>query len=429
MPHFNRRQFLASAGGLAAAAALPAQDVKPVRVGLVGVGNRGGSLLRSLMQLPGVEVPAICDINEEKLERAQTYVVDAGRDKPAGYSRGPEDFRRLVDRNDLDAVINATPWHWHTPISVAAMEAGKYAATEVPAATSIDECWQLVETSERTGVPCMMLENVNYFRNALAVLNMVQQGLLGELIHCEGGYQHDVRRALVDEHGDLKWRGVYQVERRGNDYPTHPIGPIAWWTDINRGDRFSYLTSMSSKARGMNNYVRKLAGPDHRNATRQFAKGDVNTTLIQTENGVTITLYYDTVLPRAYDLILRVQGTEGIYSGTLDKIYIEDVSPEPHEWESMDSYYERYDHPLYLALKDDAAGRGHGGADYITLHQFLRAVRKGTQTPIDVYDSASWSAIMPLSEQSVDARSAPVDFPDFMRGRWKTKRPIDIGLD
>ena len=429
MTSFNRRQFLAAAGGLAGAAALSAQDVKPVRVGLVGVGNRGGSLLRTLLNLPGVEVPAICDINEEKLARAVSRVTEAGRAKPVGYSAGVEDFRKLVERDDLDAVINATPWHWHTPIAVAAMEAGKYAATEVPAATSIEECWQLVETSERTGMPCMMLENVNYFRNALAVLNMVQQGLLGELIHCEGGYQHDVRRGLVDEHGDLKWRGVYQVERRGNDYPTHPMGPMAWWSDINRGDRFSYLTSMSSKSRGMNNYVRKVAGADHPNATRKFAKGDINTTMLRTENGVTMTLYYDTVLPRAYDLILRAQGTEGIYSGTLDKIYIEDVSPNAHEWESMDSYYERYDHPLYTALKDKSEGMGHGGADYITLHQFLRAVRKGTQTPIDVWDSATWSAIMPLSERSVDGRSTPVDFPDFTKGRWQQKRPLDIGVD
>jgi len=429
MSFLNRRQFLGGAGALAAAAALPGQDVKPVRVGLVGVGNRGGSLLRTMLNLPGVEVPAIGDINEEHLARAQKRAVDAGRPKPEGYSRGPEDFRRLVERDDLDAVINATPWHWHTPIAVAAMKAGKYAATEVPAATTLEECWELVETSEQTGKPCMMLENVNYFRNALAVLNMAQQGLLGEIIHCEGGYQHDVRRALIDEHGDLKWRGVYQVERRGNDYPTHPLGPISWWTDINRGDRFSYLTSMSSKARGMNNYARKIAGPDHPNAKRKFAKGDINTTLIRTENGVTITLYYDTVLPRAYDLILRIQGTEGIYSGTLDKIYIEDVSPKAHEWESMDSYYERYDHPVYKALSKDAEGMGHGGADYITLHQFLRAVRKGTQTPIDVWDSAAWSAIMPLSEMSVDKRSAPVDVPDFTRGRWKEKRPLDIGLD
>ncbi len=418
MSILNRRQFLGGAGALATVAALPAQDVKPVRVGLVGVGNRGGSLLRTMLNLPGVEVPAIGDINEEHLARAQKRAVDAGRSKPEGYSRGPEDFRRLVERDDLDAVINATPWHWHTPIAVAAMKAGKYAATEVPAATTLEECWELVETSEQTGMPCMMLENVNYFRNALAVLNMAQQGLLGEIIHCEGGYQHDVRRGLIDE-----------VERRGNDYPTHPLGPISWWTDINRGDRFSYLTSMSSKARGMNNYARKIAGPDHPNATRKFAKGDINTTLIRTENGVTITLYYDTVLPRAYDLILRIQGTEGIYSGTLDKIYIEDVSPKAHEWESMDSYYERYDHPLYKALAKDAEGMGHGGADYITLHQFLRAVRKGTQTPIDVWDSAAWSSIMPLSEMSVDKRSAPVDVPDFTRGRWQQKRPLDIGLD
>jgi predicted dehydrogenase len=422
----DRRYFLklAAAGAVSLAAA-----ENTVRIGMVGVGGRGTGLLRNLLDLPGVEIPAICDINEDNLRRAQDIVEKAGRPQPAGYSGGPEDFRRLVERKDLDAVVTATPWEWHTPVCLAAMRAEKYAATEVPAAITVEECWDLVNTSEKTGKPCMMLENVCYFRNVLMVLNLIQQGMLGEIIHSEAGYQHDVRGGKIRAtDGEIRWRGMHAVKRNANLYPTHPIGPVAWWSNINRGDRFTYLVSMSSKSRGINNYVRKKFGPDHPNAKRSYALGDVNTTLIRTENGVTVTLYHDTQLPRPYDLILRVQGTEGIYSGTLDKIYIEDRSPKPHTWEDIEPYYEKYEHPIWKDLGPTARNYGHGGGDYITLHQFVKAVRNRTQTPIDIYDSALWSVITPLSETSVATKSAPVDVPDFTRGKWKTARPIEISV-
>jgi predicted dehydrogenase len=416
--------------GLAASQLLGAADAaeKPVRVGIVGVGNRGTSLLKNFLDLPGVEVPAICDINEEHLRRAQDIVEKKGASRPAGYSSGMEDYRRLIDRNDLDAIVTATPWHLHTPVCVAAMKAGKYAATEVPAAVTLDECWELVNTSEETGVPCMMLENVCYFRNAMMVLNMIQQGVLGELFHCEGGYQHDVRTAYARPTGELKWRGMYAATHNANIYPTHPLGPMAWWTNINRGDRFTHLVSMSSKSLGLKDWITKRAGPDHPNAKRDYALGNVNTTLLRTEKGVTMTLYYDTQSPRPYDLILRVQGTEGIYSGTLEKMYIEGRSPERHTWEDTDSYYKQYEHPIWKTLGETAKNYGHGGGDYIELHQFVRAVRNKAQTPIDVYDSATWSVIMPLTRQSVAAHSAPVDVPDFTRGKWKEPRELDIGI-
>jgi predicted dehydrogenase len=418
----NRRSFL-TAG--AVAAALFAEE-KPVRIGMVGVGSRGTGLLRNLLDLPGVQVPAICDINEANLSRAQGIVEKAGRSKAEGYSKGIEDYRRLVERADLDAVVNATPWEWHAPIAVAAMKAGKYAAVEVPAALTVEECWELVDTSEKTGMPCMILENVCYYRNVLMVLNMIQQGVLGELIHAEAGYQHDVRGGKISAGGDLRWRGVHSAKRNANVYPTHPIGPVAWWMNINRGDRFTYLVSMSSKARGINNYARKRLGPQHPLAKRPFALGDVNTTLIRTENGLTVTLYHDTNLPRPYDLILRVQGTEGIYSGTLEKIYVEDRSPKPHTWEDPDAYYKQYEHSIWKTLGETARNYGHGGGDYIELHQFVKAVRNKTQTPIDVYDTATWSVITPLTEKSVASKSGPIDFPDFTRGRWKKPRPLVI---
>ncbi len=240
----------------------------------------------------------------------------------------------------------------------------------------------------------------------MAVLNMVEQGLLGDLTHCEGGYQHDVRSLLVLPDGTLTWRGREAAERDGNHYPTHPIGPIAWWGRINRGNRFTRLMSISSQA------------------PRGFKLGYVNTSLIQTANGMTVTLYYDVQSPRPYDLIFRVEGTRGIYSGTLEKIYIEGASPKPHEWEDAAPYYQRHDHRLWKALEGAAARYGHGGSDYIVLDQFVRAVREGVQTPVDVYDAATWSVITPLSERSVTAGGMPQEFPDFTRGKWKQPRPL-----
>jgi predicted dehydrogenase len=427
--HYTRRDLMRWAASAGLASAFAAAAEKPVRIGMVGVGNRGTSLLRNFLDLPGVEVPAICDINEEHLARAVGLVEKAGQRSPEGYSRGVEDFRRLVERADLDAVVTGTPWEWHTPVCVAAMKAGKYAASEVPAAVTVEECWELVETSEKTRKPCMILENVCYFRNVLMVLNMIRQGVLGDLLHAEAGYQHDVRGAYFNrDTGDIKWRGMHALKRNGNLYPTHPIGPVAWWMDINRGDRFTYLTSMSSRSAGLKNYVVKRFGKDHPNAKRDYALGAVNTTLIRTEKGLTVTLYFDTQLPRAYDLILRVQGTEGIYSGTLEKVYVEDRSPKEHTWEDPEAYYAQYEHPIWKELGPVAKNYGHGGGDYIELHQFVRAVRNKTQTPIDVYDTATWSVISPLSEQSVAARSAPVDFPDFTRGKWRQKRSLDIAV-
>jgi predicted dehydrogenase len=421
----NRRRFVMAAGAAGLGTALGAETT--VRIGMVGVGGRGTGLLRNFLDLPGVEVPAVCDINEANLNRALDIVEKKGRARPEGYSKGLEDFKRLAERKDLDAVVNATPWEWHAPIAIAAMKAGKYAAVEVPAAITVEECWELVETSEKTGMPCMILENVCYFRNVLMVLNMIRQGVLGELIHAEAGYQHDVRGGKIAAGtGDIRWRGMHSVKRNANVYPTHPIGPVAWWMDINRGDRFTYLVSMSSKSRGINNYVRKRFGPDHPNAKRSYALGDVNTTLIRTEKGLTVTLYHDTNLPRPYDLILRVQGTEGIYSGTLEKIYVEGRSPKPHTWEEPEPYYAQYEHPIWKELGETARKYGHGGGDYIELQQFVKAVRNKTQTPIDVYDTATWSVITPLTETSVASKSAAVDFPDFTRGKWKTAKPVVV---
>jgi predicted dehydrogenase len=415
---YDRRSFVkvTAAAGMAWAMgreclAADAPDVKArpmdkVRVGLVGIGNRGTSLLGVLLGLEGVEIKAVCDIIPERVAKAQDVVTAAKQPKPAGYSRGETDFHRLCETEALDLVINATrPWKWHVPISVAAMTTGKHAATEVPAAETIEECWQLVETAEKTGKYCVMLENCCYFREAMLVHNMLRKGVFGELRHCEAGYQHYGGRARPADSSRPKEDKVYTA----NSYPTHPIGPVAQWMDINRGNRFDYLVSMSADGTEGNRHA------------------DINTSLIRTARGQTVTLYFDTKLPRPYDLIYRVQGTRGICMATSDKIYIEGRSPTLDTWESMEAYYKEFEHPLWKALGEKALSRGgHGGGDWIEILRLIQALRTGTPPDMDVYDAVTWSCITELSEKSVANRSGSMDFPDFTRGRWKTTPPIGI---
>lgn len=413
----NRRDFLkigvAALTGLSfdreslttVASNMKVQAIDEVRIGMVGIGSRGTVLLKVLLDLEGVEVKAVCDIIENRVVKAQDMVTAAGQPRPKGYSRGETDFKRLCETEELDLVINAVrPWKWHVPISVAAMMAGKHAATEVPAAETIEECWQLVETAQSKQRYCVILENCCYFRNVMLVHNMLRKGLFGELRHCEAGYQHYIGS---DPGTAAKVRD--DKVRLANAYPTHPIGPVAQWMDINRGNRFDYLVSMSV------------------DGTRSNRDADINTSLIRTVSGQTVTLYYDTKLPRPYDLIYRVQGTKGIYSATLDQIYIEGRSPKRDTWEPMDNYYKQYESPLWKAWGEKALTRGgHGDADWMTLYRLINALRTGSAPDIDVYDAATWSCITELSEKSVASRSNPMDFPDFTRGCWKTNSPLGI---
>lgn len=433
MDGMTRRDFVQRSAVAAAMAGLGgvsvAEDtpVKPVRVGMVGTGNRGMLLLNTLLSLPGVSIPAVCDIDGAAAARAQDAVEKKTGARPEAYTNGERDWERLCQRDDLDAVMTATPWEWHTPVMVAAMRSGKYGATEVPAALTLEECWELVKTSEETGKPCMMLENVNYFENVLAVMRMVREGVLGEMLHFEAGYQHECRSYYFTDSGGLTWRGKHLAEKNGNLYPTHPIGPIAWWGNVNRGDRFVSLSSVSTKSRGLQAYAAEKFGAEHPLAKRSYAMGDVNTTLLRTEKGLTVTLYFDMCTPRPYDLIFRVQGTKGLLMVGNDKAYIEGVSPEDHAWEPFAPYVKKYAHPLWKDLEAEAVKNGgHGGGDYIVVQQFVEAVRRGAQTPQDVYDAATWSAIVPLTMDSVAQGGTQVAFPDFTKGKWETNPPIPI---
>ncbi|MHB8898067.1 MAG: Gfo/Idh/MocA family protein [Thermoguttaceae bacterium] len=431
---FTRRDFLHAAATVTAGAALTrtmaagGESQRPVRIGMVGIGSRGTGLLNTMLQFPGVQVPAVCDIAPDRTQQAQAMVEKATGTRPEVYTQGERDWQRLVERDDLDAVLTATPWDWHAPIMVAAMKAGKYAGTEVPAAITLDECWDLVRTSEATGMPCMMLENVCYFQDALALLRMVREGVFGNLLHAEVGYQHDCRSLMFTADGKLTWRGEHGATKNGNLYPTHPIGPVAQWMNINRGDRFTKISSVSTKATGLKQFATDKFGPDHPLARRDYALGDVNTSLLQTDGGLTVTLYFDLVTPRPYDLVFRLQGTKGIHmGGAKGEIYLEGKSPQVHTYEPFAPYIDQYAHPLWTALQEQAKQHGgHGGSDYVTMYEFLKAVRDRTPFPQDVYDAATWSAIVPLSIASVAQKGAVVEFPDFTQGKWKDRPPVPI---
>jgi len=443
----KRREFLkiGTAAGLGAALAgtrrpLPAftpppdktliefsvPPVNPVRMGFVGVGGMGSAHLRNYLKIDGVEVRAICDIVEEKVARAQKTCTDAGAPRPDGYSNGPTDFKRLCERNDLDLVLTATPWEWHVPVCVAAMEAGKHAATEVPAAYTIEDCWKLVETAEKNKRHCIMLENCCYDRPELLCLNLVKKGLLGEIFHAEAGYLHDLRPVKFSGEGEALWRPQHSVTRNGNLYPTHGLGPVSQCMDVNRGDRFGYLVSMSSKSMGLNLYLAKKYGPESPQARQKYALGDVNVSLIHTVNGKVITLYHDTSSPRPYSRIHIVQGTNGLFEKYPEpaRVFIEGRSPAD-SWETLDMYQE-FDHPIWKILEEKSKGAGHGGMDFVEDYRLIDALRQGRPPDMDVYDAAAWSVVSPLSERSVAEKSQPVDFPDFTRGGWKTPRPLHI---
>ena len=435
----NRRHFIKASALAGATLMVPTiltgQDDRKARLGFIGLGGRGRSHLGLCLQRKDTEVKAICDIDPAAVQESQKMLREAGYQDVPVYDQDEYAFRQLLERDDIDGVIIATPWLWHTRMAVATMKAGKYAGVEVSAANTLEECWDLVNTHEATGMPCMILENVCYRRDVLAVLNMVREGLFGELVHLECGYQHDLRNVKFDPgvefgpgaQGEARWRTAHSIHRNGDIYPTHGIGPVATYLDIDRGNRLVSLTSTASKSRGLHDYIVKQAGEDHPNTKVKFKLGDVITTVIKTANDETIIVSHDTNLPRPYSLGFRVQGTNGIWMDVNQSIYVEGKSPQ-HEWEAAAAYLEQYDHPLWKRYGEQASGAGHGGMDFFVVQAFVEAVKQRTPTPLDVYDAASWSAISPLSEESIAQGSRPVEFPDFTRGQWMQRKPA-FGLE
>lgn len=410
-----------------------------VRLGFIGVGLRGRNHLEMALYREDVEIVAICDIDPAAILIAQKMLTDKGRKPAVAYQQGDHDFENLAKRADIDGVVIATPWEWHVPMALEVMKQGKYAGLEVSATVTLQESWDLVNMFEKTGSHCMILENVCYRRDVLATLNMVRQGMFGSLSHVQCGYQHDLREVKFNDgkqaygggvefgskgFSEAKWRTQHSIDRNGDLYPTHGLGPVAEMLNINRGNQFAYLTSMASPAMGLHDYIEGKGGKDHPNTKVNFKCGDIVQTMIKCQNGETILITHDTNLPRPYSLGFRVQGTKGLWMEDNKSIYLEGVSAKAHRWEDFKPYQEQYDHPLWKTHAADAENAGHGGIDYFVLRAFIESVKAKVAPPMDVYDAAAWSAISPLSEESIAKGSAPIPIPDFTRGKWKTNKPI-----
>lgn len=410
-----------------------------VRLAFIGTGLRGQAHLHTVLLRDDVDIVAICDTDPRMLQTAKDLIAKAGKPAPAIYTGDDHAYRNLLGSKGIDAVIISTPWEWHCPMILDALSAGiKYVATEVVLGITLEDHWDVVKSVERNHAHVMMLENACYRRDTLAIMNMVREGLFGELIHMQGGYQHDLRGVKFNDgvtpynsgaefgekgFSEARWRTNHSVHRNGDLYPTHGVGPIAMMLDINRGNRFESLCSLATKTRGLHNYIVKKGGAGHPNAKALFNLGDVVTTQIKCANGETILLQHDTNLPRPYSLGYRVQGTNGIWMNLNNGIFIEGQSTYDHEhWDDAKAWLDKYDHPLWKKWGQQAYLTGHDGIDFFVLHAFVESVKRQAPTPMDVYDSASWSAITPLSEYSIELGGGAVPFPDFTSGLWMSRK-------
>ena len=395
-------------------------SVESVRIAIIGVGARGGSMLPEFLALDHVQVTAVCDVVKDRLLWAQKVVEKTGQKPPAAYSAGDHDFENLCRRDDIDFVYIATPWEWHVPMALAALSSGKHAGVEVPAATTLKDCWALVDASERYRRHCLIMENCCYGYNELMVLNMIREGLLGEPLHAEGAYDHDLRELLFSDQSEGLWRRFPHISHDGNLYPTHSLGPIARYMNINRGDHFDYIVSMSSPERGLSLYREHHVPKNSPKWKERYRCGDVNTSLIRTALGRTIMLQHAVTTPRPYDRINLVSCTKGIFRDYPARLYL-DGQPGNEDWmvpAQYDKYKSEYEHTLWAQVGELARKRGgHGGMDLVMVYRLVQCMRQGLAPDIDVYDAAAWSAPGPLSEASVAQGSAPAKFPDFTRGK------------
>ena len=391
-----------------------------VKIGWIGLGGRGFGLLKLVLNhMDDVEIVGVCDVYEDRMEQGRDLVTEKTGKTPIAVT----DYKKLLEIDEIEAIITPSAWEAHVDICVDSMLAGKYVATEVGGAYSIEDCFRLVETYEKTKVPCMILENCCYNKEELTILNMIKKGLFGEIVHCEGGYRHDLRDEVALGNINRHYRLRNYLSRNAEVYPTHELGPIAKYININRGNRMLYLVSMASKSRGVTDWIKKNKGENFENANADFALGDIVITLIKCANGETITLTHDTSLPRPNSRGNLVQGTNGIWSEDNRGILLDGTIDEPswsHKYTSIDEYYGEHLHPLWndYNIKD-----AHGGMDYHVLRAFIEAVKAKTQTPIDAYDTAAWMSITPLSEASIKGGSIPVEIPDFTNGKWQNRGP------
>lgn len=413
------------------------KDDGKLRFGFIGTGSRCHEHINNVLSIPGNKIVAICDVQQGPIERTLKHIAGFNVAAPKVYTGSERAFEQMLNNEEFDCVIIASPWEWHVPMSVAAMKAGvPYVGVEVSAANTLEECWDLVNVSEATGSHLNILENVCYRRDVMAALRMVREGLFGEIIHCRCGYEHDLREVKFNDgqhynyvpgSGDLRmgptafaeaqWRTNHSVKRNGDVYPTHGAGPVAHCVNINRGNRFLSLASMATQTRGLHKYIVDNGGENHPLAKVRFNLGDIVTTQIKCANGETIIVTHDTNSPRPYSLGFRVQGTEGLWMNDGDHVYVQGKS-KPHRWDDSEEWFKKYDHKLWSSLEAQAKEAGHGGMDFIMMYDLIDCIHNQKPAPMDCYDAAAWSAISPLSEMSIARGGALVDFPDFTRGQW-----------
>ena len=402
------------------------ENNRTVGVGIVGLGARAETLIATIRQMAEIRISAICDRRPERVEKILSILAAHSAPRPAVYT----DYRQLIADKDTEAVLVPTGWNSHLAIACECMKHGKYAGIEVGGASSTEELWQLVHAAESTGVSCMMLENCCYGRDELMVLNMVRQGIFGELVYCECGYEHDLSEMGWQTESRIE-RSLHNRHRNGDLYPTHGVGPIAKILRINRGNRFLTISSHATKARG---FVAAREAYTGKPSEIVFNEGDIVTSVIHCANGENITLTHGVSLPRPYSRDYRVQGTRGIWLANAKGIYVEGRSPKfelldvagnpywEHKWDPIDKFREEFDHPIWREYAKNPLG-GHGGMDALALRAFLDAVVRRAAPPIDVYDCAAWMSITCLSEQSIAMGGMPVPFPDFTNGKWIDRAP------
>ena len=391
------------------------------RVGQIGLGGRGtGHLSGIFCERDDVVVTYVCDVYEDRCAAAVKMVEERNGNTP----KSTTNYKEVCESPDVDVVIVTSAWENHIPACVYAMECGKQVATEVGGAYSIDDCWKLVDTYEKTGIHCMMLENCCYDRNEMMVMKMVREGLFGKIVHCEGGYQHDLRGEVSHGAENRHYRLRNYQNRNCENYPTHELGPIAKLLHINNGNRMVSLTSTASVQKGLHDYIRRSDEVKKDLLDRTFAQGDIITTVIKCAGGETITLQLDTTLPRPYCRGFTIRGTRGMFEEANKSIFLDipehlDKHFDWHsEWGNADKYFEKYEHPVWKKYIKDGVVGGHDGIDWLVYGAFIDFIENDTYPPIDVYDMAAWMAITPLSEESIARGSAPVFMPDFTNGKW-----------
>ena len=395
-----------------------------IRLGVAGCGLRGRDHMKRLAAMPDVRIVAICDNWQPHIDKALKEIW-TGPDAAYPQQKPPEETLRheeLLARKDIDAVCVFTSWETHMRIAMDAMLAGFPVCMEIGAGQSLEECYELCRTSERTGKPVMPLENCCYERREMALLYMVKQGVFGEIVHCQGAYEHDLRDEIGNGDRTHHYRQPHFLLRNGELYPTHEMGPIAKYLGINRGNRILTLSSMASKARGLHEWLERNR-PDL--AGRAVTQGDIVTTMLKCANGETILLTHDCTLPRPYSRGGRIQGTKGLWQEDGNLIFLEGRA-KSHAFESADSILKEFDHPLWAAYKEregDLVVGGHGGMDWLVERAWIESVQTGTEPPLDCYDAATWMSITVLSEQSVAMGGAPQAMPDYTRGTWMTRGP------